>query len=118
MTTGAFGQTKDSVAHDTTIFADPMIYPSFPGGQAGLKEYIDKNFNWTQGQMTVEGNVFVEFVVDTDGKIKDVKIVRGLCESCDKEALRLVKNMPTWTPGKENEKTVKTRMVLPIKFRL
>ena len=85
---------RDSVTGDTTIFADPMIYPAFPGGQSGLTEYINKNFNWTQGQMTVEGKVFVEFLVDSDGEIKDVKVVRGLCESCDKEAVRLVKIMP------------------------
>src|SRR5690606_13583247 len=59
LVTNAFGRKKGSVSKDTAIFADPMIYPEFPGGQSGLKEYIDKNFNWTQGQLTVEGNVFV-----------------------------------------------------------
>ncbi|MEQ1790498.1 MAG: TonB family protein, partial [Rickettsiales bacterium] len=116
--TNSFGQTNDSVTSDTTVFADPLIYPTFPGGQVGLKEYIDKNFNWTQGQLTIGGKVFVEFVVDVDGKIKDAKIVRGLCDSCDKEALRLVTNMPAWTAGTENGKKVKTKMVLPIKFGL
>ena len=116
--TGSFAQTIDSVTSDTTIFADPMIYPSFPGGQTGLAEYIDKNFNWTQGQRTVEGKVFVEFLVDIDGKVKNVRVVRGLCKSCDKEAMRLVRNMPTWTPGKQNGIVVKTRVVIPIKFGL
>jgi periplasmic protein TonB len=83
-----------------------------------LTEYIEKNFNWSQGQLTVGGTVWVGFWVDVDGKIEDVKLVRGLCESCDKEALRLVKNMPTWKPGTENGKIVKTKMVLPIKFGL
>ena len=114
----SLGQTKDSVTRDTTIFADPMVYPSFPGGQAGLTEYIKKNFNRTQGQLTVEGKVVVEFLVDIDGKVKDVKVVRGLCESCDKEAIRLVKNMPTWTPGTKNGTIVRTRMMIPIKFGL
>jgi periplasmic protein TonB len=68
--------------------------------------------------LTVEGKVFVEFLVDVDGKIKEVKVVRGLCESCDKEAIRLVKNMPAWTPGTQNGKIVRTRMVIPIKFGL
>jgi len=112
------GQTKDSVTTDGTIFIDPLIYPTFQGGQLALTEYIDKNFNWTRGQLTVEGKVFVEFVVDVDGKIKDAKVVRGLCDSCDKEALRLVRNMPTWIAGTENGKKVKTKMVLPIKFGL
>jgi periplasmic protein TonB len=118
LVTDSFGQKKDSVTSDTTIFADPMIYPAFPGGQSGLTEYIAKNFNWTQGQLTVEGKVFVEFIVDIDGKIKDVKVIRGLCESCDKEAVRLVKNMPSWTPGTQNGAIVRTRMVIPIKFGL
>jgi periplasmic protein TonB len=118
LTTTSFGQTKDSVTKDTTLFVDPMIYPSFPGGQAGLTEYIDKNFNWTQGQLTVEGKVFVEFSVDIDGTVKDVKVVRGLCETCDKEAMRLVRNMPKWTPGTQNGTIVKTRMAIPIKFGL
>ena len=118
LTTNSFGQTEGSLTTDTTIFADPMILPSFPGGQTALTEYIDKNFNWRQGQLTVGGKVFVEFVVDVDGKIKDVKVVRGLCNSCDKEALRLVKSMPTWIAGTENGKTIKTKMILPIKFGL
>jgi protein TonB len=118
LSTNSIGQTKDSVSTDETIFADPLVYPTFPGGQNGLTEYIKKNFNWTQGQLTVEGKVFVEFVVDIDGKIKDAKIARGLCESCDKEALRLVNNMPTWIAGTENGKKVKTKMVLPIMFGL
>lgn len=118
LTANSYGQTRDSVQTDTTIFIDPLILPSFPGGQTALTEYIDKNFNWTQGQLTVEGRVFVEFLVDIDGMIKDVKVVRGLCDSCDKEALRLVRNMPTWIAGTENGKTVKAKMILPIKFGL
>ncbi len=114
----AFGQTKDSVTIDVPIFIDPLIHPSFPGGQDSLIKYIDNNFNWAQGQSTVNGKVFVEFVVDVDGKISDVKIVRGLCDSCDKEALRLVKSMPTWIPGMQNGRKVKTKMLLPITFEL
>jgi periplasmic protein TonB len=82
------------------------------GGQDSLIKYIDNNFNWAQGQSTVNGKVFVEFVVYVDGKISDVKIVRGLCDSCDKEALRLVKSMPTWIPGVQNGRKV------PITFEL
>lgn len=114
----SFGQTRDSVTNDLEIFADPLIAPSFPGGQTALKEYIDKNFNWTQESSTVKGKVFVEFVVDIDGKIGDSKVTRGLCDTCDKEALRLVANMPTWIAGTENGKKIATKMVLPIKFGL
>jgi hypothetical protein len=118
ISTNSFGQTKESMSTDGTIFGDPLIYPTFPGGQIALTEYINKNFNWTQGQLTVEGKVFVEFVDDIDGKIKDVKVIRGLCDSCDKEALRLVNNMPNWIAGAENGNKVQTKMVLPIMFGL
>jgi periplasmic protein TonB len=118
LTLTAYGQKTDKARSDTMIYVEPMVPPSFPGGQIGLTEYIKKNFNWNQGQLTVEGTVWVGFWVDVDGKVEDVKIVRGLCESCDKEALRLVKNMPTWIAGTENGKVVKTKMALPIKFGL
>ena len=118
LTLNSFGQTKDSTETEKLKYIDPMTYPSFPGGQAALIEYIEKNLNWTHGQLTVEGIVYVEFFVDIDGKINDVKIIRGLCESCDKAALILVRKMPNWTAGKENGKPIKTKMVLPIKFRL
>ena len=116
LTVNSFGQKNDTLTNDTTIFADPLIYPSFPGGQISLDEYIKNNFKWTQGQVKVHGKVFVEFVVDTNGKIKEAKVIRGLCDTCDKEALRLVENMPTWIAGTENGKKVRTKMVLPIKF--
>ena len=114
----SFGQTKDSLTSDWPIIEDPRTYPSFPGGDAALNEYIVKNLNWAPGSTKVEGKVFVDFVVDVDGNIMDVKIVRGLCESCDMEALRLVRNMPVWTAGSINGKKIKTKMTIPIKFGL
>ena len=116
MTTNAVAQSKDSLKTDTLTFINPEVPPSFPGGIIGLNAYIDENFSWTQGQLTVKGKVFVEFIVDKEGNVKLAKVMYSLCESCDKEALRLVENMPQWSPGTINGKKVETRMILPIRF--
>jgi len=66
----------------------------------------------------IQGKVYVEFVVEKDGKISDVKLKKGVSAGLDKEAQRLVKAMPNWNPGKMNGKAVKCRFVLPVKFTL
>ena len=71
-----------------------------------------------QGQLTVEGKVFVEFWIEPTGDITNAKVIRGLCDTCDKEALRLVTEMPKWTPATQKGKPIRTRMVIPIKFGL
>src|SRR6187551_1695770 len=104
-TVNSFGQTRDSVIAGEEIHfpeSEVVIPPSFPGGQTALKEYVDKNFDWKQEQRTVQGKVYVVFSVDVDGRIKDATVIRGLCDSCDKEALRLANGMPTWIPGTKN----------------
>lgn len=111
------GQNVDSLNEELMI-TYIEVPPSFPGGQDELKKYIDKNFKWTQGQETTEGKVFIEFWIEKDGQVSDVKVLRGLCETCDKEALRLVTEMPNWIPATQKGKPLKTRMVLPIKFGL
>ena len=96
---------------------DPVeTMPSFPSGEDSLKAYLNKNNQWRVGQLTVEGKVFVGFIVSEAGEIKEIKILKNLCPSCDKEALRLVENMPNWIPAEENGKPVSRRMVLPIGF--
>lgn len=113
----AFGQKVDSLTRgDEVIITYVEVAANFPGGQDALNNYIEKNFAWTQRQEIVQGNVFVEFWIEKNGEIKDAKVIRGLCDTCDKEALRLVTQMPKWTPAKQKEKPIRTRMVLPIKF--
>jgi protein TonB len=113
----AVGQKVDSLNEDL-IITYIEVPPSFPGGQGELKKYIDKNFKWTERQITIEGKVFVEFWIKEDGQVSNIKILRGLCETCDKEALRLVTEMPRWTPATQKGKPLRTRMVLPIYFGL
>jgi protein TonB len=68
--------------------------------------------------MGTEGSVFVSFVVDRAGTISEISVVKGISAECDKEAVRVVGMMPPWKPGKQNGKAVKSRFVLPVKFKL
>ena len=118
-TLNALGQEIDSTDKEDELMITYIEgAPSFPGGQEELNRYIEKKFKWRQGQRTVEGKVFVEFWIENNGQIKDAKVVRGLCDTCDKEALRLVSEMPKWTPATQKGKPIRVRMVLPIKFGL
>ncbi|PRY85008.1 energy transducer TonB [Mongoliibacter ruber] len=94
--------------------------PEFPGGMEAWNDYLRKNLKYpTQARrMGIEGTVYVVFVVNTDGSIQDVDILRGIGGGCDEEALRVVSNAPKWTPGKQRGRPVRVRMRLPIRFKL
>lgn len=89
----------------------------FPGGKIKFDEYIEKNMKLTS-EMEVSGKCYLRFVVGIDGSISNVVILRGHsnCPDCNKEAKRLVQNMPNWIPAKVNGKQVKSYYVAPIKF--
>ena len=93
---------------------------SFKGGIGAFYAYVQKNMKYpSQAQrMGLEGKVFVEFVVGRDGSIADVKVLRGIGAGCDEEAIRVLKNSPAWSPGKQRGRAVRQRMVLPITFKL
>ncbi|MCS4436433.1 energy transducer TonB [Aquiflexum gelatinilyticum] len=94
--------------------------PEFPGGMEAWNEYLRKNLKYpTQARrMGIEGTVYVVFVVNTDGTVQDVELLRGIGGGCDEEALRVVKGAPKWTPGKQRGCPVRVRMRLPIRFKL
>ena len=69
-------------------------------------------------RMGIEGRVFVEFIVDKDGTLTNVKAIKGIGAGCDEEAERVIKNHPKWNPGKQRGKAVKQKIVLPITFKL
>jgi protein TonB len=103
-----------------TIFDVVENAPNPPGGMEGWNKYLNKNLKYpTQARrMGIEGTVYVVFVVNTDGSIVDVDILRGIGGGCDEEALRVVKAAPKWEPGKQRGRPVRVRMRLPIKFKL
>lgn len=94
--------------------------PAFPGGEEALRRWLEENLKYpaTAARMGIEGIVIVEFNVDVDGELIDISIVRSLQKLCDREALRLIKSMPTWTPGESNGTKVVVKQKLTIPFVL
>ena len=107
------------------VLSDMEEMPKFPGGTEALKEYLDKNMKYPAEakEKGTQGRVIVQFVIDEKGRVTSPKIARSVDPSLDTEALRLIENMPQWTPGKKTDekgksKAVATQYTLPIAFRL
>ncbi|MCB0768225.1 MAG: energy transducer TonB [Flavobacteriales bacterium] len=106
--------------------AEPQIFtiveemPSFPGGETELFKYLGKNVKYPPMAQDagITGVVYMTFVVDEHGKVKDPKVLRGIGGGCDEEAIRVVKAMPAWEPGKQRGKPVRVQYNLPIRFTL
>ena len=94
--------------------------PSFPGGTQKLKEFIEENLRYPKEleETCVQGRVIVRFVVERNGKLSNVKVVKSVHPALDKEAIRIVKLMPRWIPGRQNGITVRVKCYIPIIFRL
>ena len=94
--------------------------PSFPGGTQKLKEFIEENLRYPKEleESCVQGRVIVRFIVERNGKLSNVKVVKSVHPVLDKEALRIVKLMPRWIPGRQNGITVRVKCYIPIIFRL
>jgi periplasmic protein TonB len=107
---------SESNTIDCIFVSEPPSH--FPGGIAALNTFIDKNLV-VPARICAEGRVFVGFVVEKDGTISDIKIIRGVSQQHDLNAIEVVKKMPRWLPGKDiNGNLTRTRMTLPIKFSL
>ena len=113
-------ERQEEEVEEEQIFTIVEEMPSFPGGEAELFKYLGKNIKYPEmaNSAGISGVVYVTFVVDKDGKIKDVKVLRGIGGGCDEEAVRVVKNMPAWKPGKQRGKSVTVQYNLPIRFTL
>ncbi len=94
--------------------------PEFPGGQEALNRYLVRNIKYPllAQENGIQGRVVCQFVVNSDGSIVDISVVRGVEESLDKEAIRVIKSMPKWTPGRQGGKSVRVKYTLPIRFKL
>lgn len=111
------GSGKEMTTGPVT-FAEVM--PEFPGGEAELHKFIQSNLNYpvVDQENGTEGRVSIRFVVDKNGDITNIEVLRGISPSCDREAVRVVKNMPRWIPGKQNGTPVPVYFNLPIVFKL
>lgn len=123
----------EEVVEETQIFTIVEDMPRFPGcekestyekkmacAELEMRKYLRDNIKFPRMAIDagISGTVYVGFVVSTNGNIEDVKVLKGLGGGCDEEAIRVVKNMPSWSPGKQRNKPVKVQYTLPIKFSL
>jgi TonB family protein len=102
------------------VFTVVEEMPSFPGGEAERNKFLAEHIVYPKQAIEsgIQGSVYLSFIVHTDGKIEDVKILRGIGGGCDEEALRVVKLMPRWNPGKQNGKMVNIFYTMPVNFKL
>jgi len=105
---------------ETKVFDVVEQMPSFKGGDAALMEWLSKNIKYpvVAEENGIQGRVVATFVVERDGSITDVKIVKSVDPSLDKEAVRVLKAMPKWIPGKQNGQAVRVKYTVPVTFRL
>ena len=111
---------KPQPVNSTRVYDVVEQMPSFPGGISGLMTYLNQNTRYpaVAQENGVQGRVVVSFVVGKDGHISDVTVLRSVDPSLDKEAIRVVRNMPRWTPGKQGGEPVRVRYNVPVSFRL
>jgi len=111
-------EETEPVAEEIFTFVEE--YPEFPGGDKALMEYVVNTIKYPEVARTsgITGTVYVQFVVEKDGSISDAKVVRGIGGGCDEEAVRVVKSMPKWKPGKQRGQPVRVYFTLPIEFKL
>ena len=105
---------------ETKVFDVVEQMPSFPGGPSALMQYLSSNIKYpvVAEENGVQGRVVCTFVVERDGSITDVRVVKSVDPSLDKEAVRVVKSMPKWIPGKQNGSAVRVKYTVPVTFRL
>jgi len=101
-------------------FEEVDVMPEYPGGKDALFKFISENVQYPENAKKegITGKVYVSFVVDKDGSVNDVGIARGVDSELDKEALRVIKKLKNWKPGKKEGELVKVGFTLPIKFAL
>ena len=105
---------------ENKVFEVVEQMPSFPGGPSALMKYLSENIKYpvVAQENGVQGRVVVSFVVERDGSITDVKVARSVDPSLDREAMRVVRSMPHWIPGKQNGSAVRVKYNVPVSFRL
>ncbi len=114
-------EAVEEVEEDEVVFVIVESMPEFPGGQQALFKYLSENVKYPviAQENGIQGRVICQFVVNKDGSIVDVEVVRsGGDPSLDKEAIRVIKSMPKWKPGKQRGKPVRVKYTVPVNFKL
>jgi len=112
--------TNEEINQQETIFTIVETMPQFPGGETGLREYLQNNLTYPPKarKAGTEGKVYVSFVVNSSGKVMDANVIKGIGSACDALALYAIENMPIWKPATQQGKAVSVRFVVPVYFKL
>ncbi|MBR1644587.1 MAG: energy transducer TonB [Bacteroidales bacterium] len=113
-------QEVEEEAEEEEIFVFIEEQASFPGGTEALYKFLRENIKYPPAarENGIEGKVFLKFVVEKDGSVSNVKVMRDIGSGCGAEAVRVVKSMPKWTPGKQRGRAVRSEYSLPVSFSL
>lgn len=111
---------KPAAPGSKTVYRSVEQMPQFPGGEAALMKYLKSHINYPPmaAMNDIQGNVIVQFVVNEDGSVGEVKVVRSLDKDLDREAIRVVKSLPKFTPGRHKGKAASVWYTLPVPFKL
>jgi protein TonB len=111
---------QNKVSEKSGVYRTVDEMPAYPGGKDALRNFISQNVKYPDKakKQGVQGKVFVSFVINKKGEVRNAKIERGVSPEIDKEAIRVIKSMPKWTPGKEKGKPAKVQFTVPINFAL
>ncbi len=119
-TTAKSESTEPLNVIEEEVFVVVEEEPEFPGGMEALYRYLASNINYPQAAKNerIQGKVYVSFVIEKDGSVSNIKVLRDIGGGCGEEAVRVVKQMPKWKPGRQRGKRVRTQYNLPINFNL
>lgn len=115
---GPIDDLEDEKAEEIFIFVEEQA--SFPGGPQAWGKFLNKNFKYPRSaqRMGIQGKVHLSFVVDAEGAISNIEVIRGIGGGCDEEAIRVLRKSPKWNPGKQRGRPVKSRMAIHVRFNL
>lgn len=111
---------EPKIEESTQILDVAQVMPEFEGGMAAMYKWLGKKLNYPEEAQRIgkEGKVVLSFVIEKNGEISDLKIIKSVGFGCDEEAIRVVKKMPKWKPGMQGGRPVRVRFVLPLSFKL
>jgi protein TonB len=111
---------EEKIEKEEVVLDRADLMPSFGAGEKELLEYLAKNIKYPEIALKngISGTVVIQFIVDKSGQIKDIVVLRGIGGGCEEEALRVIRQMPSWTPGKQKGKPVNVRFILPVRFKM
>jgi protein TonB len=120
MIISSYAQTTEKRTKEEPVFTFVEVQPEFPGGIEAMSKYLVENIAYPKDakKANIQGKVYLKFVVDSKGNVRDAVIIKGVSESIDTEALRIVSAMPAWKPGTLGGKAVNVYYSLPLDFRL